>query len=153
MTSTMDELITDLHEASVFSIIDLRAGYHQLVLHCFCRYTTTFSTHLGLCQYKRLSFGISTAAEVFQHTTQTVLGGIKGVPYWVASRVYRTGWHQGCTVLDGIKGVPYWMASRVYRTGWHQGCTVLDGIKGVPYWVASRVYRTGWLQGCTKHHR
>ena len=42
------------------------------------RYITTFSTHDGLYQYKRLSFGINAAAEVFQHEIQTVIQGVAG---------------------------------------------------------------------------
>ena len=79
VTPTLDELITDLHGASVFSKIYILAGYHQLVLHSSCRHITTFSTHLGLYQYNRLSFGVNSAAEVFQHTVQTALDGTKGV--------------------------------------------------------------------------
>jgi hypothetical protein len=78
VTPTLEELFTDLNRAVIFSKIDLRSGYHQLILHPDCRYITTFSTHVGLYQYKRLFFGISSAAEVFQHAIQTVLAGIKG---------------------------------------------------------------------------
>jgi len=49
-----------------------------LLLHPSCRYITTFSTHLGLYQYKRLSFGINAAAEIFQHEIQTVIADIPG---------------------------------------------------------------------------
>ena len=79
MTPTLDELITRFNDATIFSKIDLRSGYHQLVLHPSSRYITTFSTHVGLYQYKRLSFGINAAAEVFQHEIQTVIEGVPGV--------------------------------------------------------------------------
>ena len=39
---------------------------------------TTFSTHLGLMRYKRLNFGISSAAEVFQNAIRETIEGIKG---------------------------------------------------------------------------
>ena len=68
VTPTIEELITDLSGAKVFSKIDLRSGYHQLMLKQECRYITTFSTHVGLYSYERLNFGINSAAEVFQHT-------------------------------------------------------------------------------------
>ncbi len=47
-TPTLDEVITDLNGAQVFSKIDLRSGYHQLEIDPDCRYITTFSTHVGL---------------------------------------------------------------------------------------------------------
>ena len=48
VTPTMDELIADLNGATVFSKIDLRSGYHQLLIKPECRYITTFSTHVCL---------------------------------------------------------------------------------------------------------
>ena len=74
VTSSSQRLIG----ATVFSKIDLRSGYHQLVLHPSSRHITTFSTHVGLYRYKRLSFGINAAAEVFQHEIQTVIQGVSG---------------------------------------------------------------------------
>ena len=78
ITPTIDELTADLNGATVFSKLDLKSGYHQLELHPSCRYITTFSTHVGLYQYKRLSFGINSAAEIFQHTIQTLIADIPG---------------------------------------------------------------------------
>ncbi|XP_021352181.1 uncharacterized protein K02A2.6-like [Mizuhopecten yessoensis] len=75
---TMDELIHDLNGATVFSKLDLRSGYHQLELDPKSRYITTFSTHVGIYQYKRLNFGISSASEVFQETIRQVIQGIDG---------------------------------------------------------------------------
>ena len=79
LTPTMDDVIHELNGARVFSKLDLNKGYHQLELHPDSRYITTFTTHLGLRRYKRLSFGISSAAEVFQNTICQVLHGIPGV--------------------------------------------------------------------------
>ena len=62
----------------MFSKIDLRLGYHQLVLHPTCCYITTFATHVDLYRYKRLSFGINAAAEVFQHAIQSVIQNVPG---------------------------------------------------------------------------
>ena len=78
VTPTIDELICDLQAATVFSKVNLRAGYHQLVLDPSSRPITTFATHCGLYRYKRLIFGVNAAAEVFQHTIQTLLTGIEG---------------------------------------------------------------------------
>ena len=77
VSPTLDELITELNGATMFSKIDLRSGYHQLVLHPSCRYITTFATHVGLYPYKRLSLEINTAAEVFL-TIQLVIQDVPG---------------------------------------------------------------------------
>ena len=73
---TREELIHDLNGARVFSKLDLRAGYHQIELEPESRYITTFSTHLGLFRYKRLNFGICSAAEIFQETIKNVIRDI-----------------------------------------------------------------------------
>ena len=75
---TIDDLITDLNGARYFSKLDLNSAYHQLELDESSRYITTFTTHKGLFQYKRLNFGTSSASEIFQNTMQNVLSGIPG---------------------------------------------------------------------------
>ena len=78
VTPTVDEIIHDLNGAQIFSKLDLKSGYHQIELHPASRHITTFATHVGLRRYKRLSFGISSAAEIFQHIIEQVLDGIPG---------------------------------------------------------------------------
>ena len=70
---TLDEVILDLNGARMFSKLDLNQRYHQLALHPDSRHITTFSTHLGLFIYKRLSFGINAAAEKFQDVIATAI--------------------------------------------------------------------------------
>lgn len=48
-------------------------------LHQDSRNIKTFSIHVGLGRYKRLNFGISSAAEVFQNTLSTALEGLQGI--------------------------------------------------------------------------
>ena len=75
---TMDELITDLNGATVFSTLDLASGYHQLELDTESRHITTFTTHVGLRRYKRLMFGINAAPEIFQNAIAELLTGLPG---------------------------------------------------------------------------
>lgn len=76
---TVNEIIHDLNGATVFSKLDLNQGYNQLELAPESRYITTFTTHLGLRQFTRLSFGVSSAAEIFQNAISEALSGINGV--------------------------------------------------------------------------
>lgn len=62
----------------VFSKLDLQKEYHQLELEPECRYITVFSTHVGLFQYKRLNFGIASAAELFQNLIRSKIHDIQG---------------------------------------------------------------------------
>lgn len=48
-------------------------GYHQLELKEESRNVTTFSTHIGLCRYKRLNYGTRSAADIFQETVREEL--------------------------------------------------------------------------------
>lgn len=77
ITPTIDDLILKLNGATVISNFDLKCGYNQLVIHPDCRFITTFCTHMGLFRYKRLNFGVNTAAEIFQKTIESVLSGIE----------------------------------------------------------------------------
>ena len=78
-TPTVEEIIAELNGSRFFSKVDLNSGYHQLQLAPESRYITTFATHIGLKRYKRLSFGINSAAEVFQQTIRQSLEGLYGV--------------------------------------------------------------------------
>ena len=76
---TVDEVLQAMNGATVFSKVDLRMGYHQLVLDQESREITTFVTHTGLYRYKRLFFGVNSATEQYQYEIQTALAGLQGV--------------------------------------------------------------------------
>ncbi|XP_061196525.1 uncharacterized protein K02A2.6-like [Saccostrea echinata] len=76
---TIDETLHDLNGSCIFSKLDLKWGFHQLELAEESRDITTFVTHDGLFWYKRLSFGVTSAPEIYQHTIQQALQGCDGV--------------------------------------------------------------------------
>ena len=76
---TVNDIIVDLNGSKVFSKLDLRKGYNQLILSQSFRNITCFTTHAGLFRYKRLCFGINSAAEIFQNTLRNALHGLEGV--------------------------------------------------------------------------
>ena len=78
ITPTIEDVLSDMNGACVFSKLDLNQGYHQLLLDETSRYITTFTTHAGLFRYKRLNFGISCASEIFQNTIHKLLVNLKG---------------------------------------------------------------------------
>ena len=79
ITPTIDDVITELNGAQVFSTLDLNAGYHQVEPAPESRHLMVFSSHTGLFRYKRLNFGVSSAAEKFNDTIRTALTDLKGV--------------------------------------------------------------------------
>ena len=75
---TIDKVLNDMQEGSVFSKLDLKWGYHQIELSTESRDITTFVTHKGLFRYRRLMFGISSAPEKYQQVIQQVLHDCSG---------------------------------------------------------------------------
>ena len=75
---TIEDVLNDLNGAQYFSKLDLTAACHQLELDEQSHYITTFTTHKGLFQYKRLNFGTNSASEILENTIQNVLNGISG---------------------------------------------------------------------------
>ena len=76
---TVEELLHDLNGSTVFSKIDLKWGFHQILLSEESRHITTFVTHRGLYRYKRLMFGVTSAPEKYQQIIRDVLRGCAGV--------------------------------------------------------------------------
>ena len=76
---TIEEVLNDLNGATVFSMIDLKWGFHQIQLVEDSRIITTFITHRGLYRYRRLMFGITSAPEKYQKIISNVLAGCSGV--------------------------------------------------------------------------
>ena len=73
----LEEILPELHNAKIFSKLDLREGYNQILLDEESRPVTAFATHDGVYQYKRLVYGINSAFKSFQNQIELVITGIK----------------------------------------------------------------------------
>jgi len=71
----IDDLLDRLQGASVFSNLDLQAGYHQLLISEADRPKTAFLTPIGLFEYNVLSFGLCNAAGTFMRVMNKVFQG------------------------------------------------------------------------------
>ncbi len=75
---TVDEVLDEIEGATVITELDLKEGYHQIVLEDQSREVTTFATHRGNYRYKRLIYGVANAPEDFQRVIQEMIADING---------------------------------------------------------------------------
>ncbi|XP_055527066.1 uncharacterized protein K02A2.6-like [Wyeomyia smithii] len=76
---TLDEILPELGKAKIFSTVDAKKGFWQVVLDEPSSKLTTFWTPFGRYRWTRLPFGIAPAPEIFQLKLQEVIHGLKGV--------------------------------------------------------------------------
>jgi hypothetical protein len=71
-----DQLMDELSNAKWFSTLDLRASFHQILMHPGEEYKTAFQTHLGQYEFKVMAFGL-TGNELYLGTrTQKICASV-----------------------------------------------------------------------------
>jgi len=77
--SSIDDIVTRIHDSKVFSTVDANMGYFQIKLSEQSSMLTTFNTPFGRYRYLRLPMGIKCAGEVYQREMMHHFGAIPGV--------------------------------------------------------------------------
>jgi len=80
----IEDALQRLEGSTLFSLMDLQSGYHQLEMAKEDRPKTAFITADGLYQYKVMPFGLKGAPSRFQRTMDLVLAGLR----WTSCLVY-----------------------------------------------------------------
>ena len=72
----LEDFTHKFHDCSIWTKLDLRQGYHQLMLHPESRSVTTFSTPWGNFRPKRLVFSAKASQDLFDDTMSRIFGDI-----------------------------------------------------------------------------
>lgn len=75
----INDILTSMHGAKVFSCIDLKSGYYQIEMEEADKEKTAFISHRSLFEFNRLPFGLASAPPVFQNLIQNVIGSAQNV--------------------------------------------------------------------------
>ena len=75
----VEDLFATLSNGKLFTKLDLRQAYQQLLLDDESKKYVVINTTKGLFQYTRLPYGISSAPGIFQREMEHLLQGIPGV--------------------------------------------------------------------------
>ena len=63
---TVDEILSDLTNAKIFSTLDAKNGFRQIPLEEESSRLTTFATPFGCYKFNRMPYGIKSGSAVFQ---------------------------------------------------------------------------------------
>lgn len=74
----VNEILSKLGGSRVFSNLDASSGYWQIKVDDESSKLLTFNTPFGRHRFKRLRFGIHSAAEVFQKKITEIISDIEG---------------------------------------------------------------------------
>ena len=75
----LEDVLPQLSNAKVFSKLDARSGYWNVILDEELKFLTTFNSPFGRYSFKRLPFGVVSAQDIFQRKIDETYDGLPGI--------------------------------------------------------------------------
>ena len=69
---SVSNVLDVLSGSKTFAKLDLASSYWQILVNPDHVYKTAFATHLGLCEFTRLSYSLKKAPQTFQRILNSV---------------------------------------------------------------------------------
>ena len=76
---TIEQVVTRMPNATIFSVLDASSGYWQIKLDQESAKLCIFNSPFGRYMFKRLSFGLSSAQDVFQRVMSQMFEDIESI--------------------------------------------------------------------------
>jgi Reverse transcriptase (RNA-dependent DNA polymerase) len=97
----IDDLVHALRGCKFFTTIDLKSGYHQIVINKSDRDKTAFVTPTGLYRFKVMPFGLCNAPATFQRMMDNLFAAyrFKGVAAYLDDIVIYSNTFEGMMEL------------------------------------------------------
>ena len=77
-TPTVGDFLVELKGSKFFTKLNMASAFHQIELDQDSRFITALQSDARIKRFKRLIFGVNSAAEELQHALQTILADIPG---------------------------------------------------------------------------